>query len=700
MSLVKSIMGRRQFLAAAGIGSASAMALGKLGGAVDPVFQARSAIAAEKAGAIDLNAVSDRYSHILSPLKIGNVVLKNRFMHPQSIPHFLQGPENFPSDEMRSYYINLAKNGAGIISVRIMSNRVRKDLKGDSAHMVIYDLEDYGVQNYLEQLVEGIHIYGSKACAGIQVGMGRGALPGAAAGAAAPGASAGQGAPSAAPGVMVSQSSMSAEDVQKMVESAVTQAKFYASHGFDAAQLGIRGNQSVTIELCKAVKKALPDMLTITELFVREPSITQHTNDQYYKSGGTIDDAIKFAKQLEGAADIVMVRIGDSSAAHATTWNSIRRKPYSINYAEAIKKSGAKIITAPGSGYQNLDDIEEYIKSGKTDMVTVARAFICDSEYAKKISSGRGEDVVPCIRCNKCHGENMNDGPWYTVCSVNPKVGIPLAVKSIQPPGAPKKVAVIGGGPAGMKAAITAAERGHNVTLYEKSSALGGLLKHSDISPYKWAIKDFKDYLAARMNKVGVQVLLNNEASPEMIKAKGYDTVLVAVGSEPNIPRIPGVDGSNVYNIVDSYNREKSMGRDVVFIGGGEFGADAGMHLAKAGHNVTMLTSGKELFPNNMPHYPITIIEAYEDLKNFSIITEAMVTGISAGKVTYMDAAGSEKSIKADSVVVYSGLKPKKDDALKFYGSAKQFFTIGDCSEKGGNIQKCIRSAFFTASEV
>jgi 2,4-dienoyl-CoA reductase-like NADH-dependent reductase (Old Yellow Enzyme family)/thioredoxin reductase len=698
MSLIKSLMGRRQFLAAAGMGSASALALGKLGGAIDPVFQTHAAIAAERAGAVDLNAVSYRYSHILSPLKIGNVVLKNRFMHPQSIPHFLQGPENFPSDEMRSYYINLAKNGAGIISVRIMSNRVRKDLKGDSAHMVIYDIEDYGVQNYLEQLVEGIHIYGSKACAGIQVGMGMGALPGAAA--AVAGAAAGQGAPAAAPGAMGAQASMSAEQVQKMVESAVTQAKFYASHGFDAAQLGIRGNQSVTIELCKAVKKAVPDMLTITELFVREPSITQHTEDNYYKSGTTIDDAVKNAKQLEGAADIVMVRIGDSSAAHATTWNSIRRKPYTINYAEAIKKSGAKIITAPGSGYQNLDDIEEYIKSGKTDMVTIARAFICDSEYAKKMSAGRGEDVVPCIRCNKCHGENMMEGPWYTVCSVNPKVGIPLAVKSIQAPGAPKKVAVIGGGPAGLKAAITAAERGHKVTLYEKGSSLGGLLRHSDYSSYKWAIKDFKDYLIKRIDELGVTVILNTSATAEMIKAKGYDTILVAVGSDPIVSKIPGADGSNVYNIIDSYSKEKSMGKNIVFIGGGEFGADAGMHLAKTGHNVTMLTSEKELFPNDRPHYPITIIEAYQDLKNFSIITEGTATGISAGKVTYKDTAGSEKSIPADSVVVYSGLKPKKDESLKFYGSAKQFFTVGDCSEKGGNIQKCIRSAFFTASEV
>lgn len=292
------------------------------------------------------------------------------------------------------------------------------------------------------------------------------------------------------------------------------------------------------------------------------------------------------------------------------------------------------------------------------------------------------------------------EGPWYVVCSVNPKIGIPAAVRGIGAPGLPKKVAVIGGGPAGMKAAITAAERGHKVTLYEKSSELGGLAKHSNYSPYKWAMKDFKDYLIKNIYKAGVEVILNTAATPDMIKAKGYDSILVALGSDPVIPRIPGADGSNVYNIVEAYPKVTSMGKNVVVIGSGEFGADAGMHLAKAGHNVTMLTSGKELFPLNRPHYPETIVQAYEDLKNFSIITEGTATRISSGEVTYRDAAGKEKSIQADDVVVCAGFKPKKDEALAFYGSAKQFFTIGDCSEIGGSIQKSIRSAFFTASEL
>ena len=674
MNLFKSLLGRRQFLIAAGVTSTSALAHKKLSGVVDPFFQTNAAMASERSGTAMINGVSDRYSHIMSPLKIGNVVLKNRLMCPPSTPYFLQGPENFPSEEMRSYYINLAKNGAGIITARIIQNLVRKDQKGHGAHMLSYDLQDAGVQNYLDQTVEGIHIHGSKACADLHVGMGMPVAAG-------------------------SQSQNSTEAAQKMIEDALTQAKFYQSHGFDALQLSIRGNQSKTIELCKAIKKGMPDMLITTEIFVLEPSITQHTEDMYYGSGLSLDELIKYAKQLEGAVDIARLRIADSSAAHPTNWNIEKGKPYTIRYAEAVKKSGAKIITAADGGYQDPELIEGYIADGKTDMISMARAFMCDPEYGEKIYAGRGEDVVPCIRCNRCHYENT-DGPWYTVCTVNPKLGITPAVRAITPPRMPKKVAIIGGGPAGMKAAITAAERGHKVTLFEKESSLGGLLRHSNYSPYKWAIKDFKDYLIRNLNKAGVKVVLNTAATPEMIKAKGYDTILVAVGSDPIIPKLSGVGSSNVFSIIEAYSKEKSIGRNVVVIGSGEFGVDAGMYLAKAGHNVTMLTSEKDLFPYNRPHYTITMIEAYKDLKNFSIITEARATGISTGKVTYVDAKRNELSIQADSVVVYSGLKPKKDEALQFYGSAKQFFIIGDCSEMGGNIQKCIRSAFFTASEV
>jgi NADPH-dependent 2,4-dienoyl-CoA reductase/sulfur reductase-like enzyme len=248
-----------------------------------------------------------------------------------------------------------------------------------------------------------------------------------------------------------------------------------------------------------------------------------------------------------------------------------------------------------------------------------------------------------------------------------------------------------------MKAAITASERGHKVTLFEKNDYLGGLLRHSDFSPFKWPHKEFKDFLIRQVNKSGVEAVLRKEATPEMIKAKGYEVVVVAAGSEPVISRIPGANGKNIYNILNVYGKEKELGKNVVLIGGGEIGAETGIYLADAGHNITALTNERELVPMTRVHYPELITATFKHMSNFNVITEVTTTRISEGKVTYVDAKGSEN---ADSVVIYAGFMPKRDEALKFSGSAKRFFTVGDCSEMGGNIQRSIRSAFFSASQI
>jgi 2,4-dienoyl-CoA reductase-like NADH-dependent reductase (Old Yellow Enzyme family) len=173
MNLIKTLMGRRQFLIAAGITSSAAMAGRSLMEATEPIFGTGMAMAAERASGTSgiKGAFSDRYSHLLSPLKFGNVTFKSRFFFGHATPHFLQGPENYPAEVMRNFYVNLAKEGAAYITCRIMERTVpRSQLGGnDSAHMIIYDLNDYGVQNYLDQMVEAMHVYGTKAFAPIEV---------------------------------------------------------------------------------------------------------------------------------------------------------------------------------------------------------------------------------------------------------------------------------------------------------------------------------------------------------------------------------------------------------------------------------------------------------------------------------------------------------------------------------------------------
>jgi 2,4-dienoyl-CoA reductase-like NADH-dependent reductase (Old Yellow Enzyme family)/thioredoxin reductase len=715
MSLIQRFMGRRQFLVAAGITSTSALAYKKLAGVFDPAFQNGVAVASEKTGNTGKKGPyfdSDRYSHLLSPLKIGNMVLKNRIYSTNAVPHYIQGPENFPAEVSRAYAANLAKNGAAIVTCRIIQNRVRKDLRGDSAHMLIFDLEDYGVQNYLDQLVEGIHCYGAKASVPIRVasssgggmpGMPSGGAPGGASGGAPtggvmpPGAGAPGGGVAGEPivGGTAAQKEMTAEEKQKQIDEVVTQVKFFQNHGFDMVCLGGGGKRSP--DLFKAVKKACgQDFIIENVISLIDPTIV---DQEETATAYTLDEAIAFVKQMDGLVDILQLRMAGGMTNHPTGWNSEKNKPLTLKFAEALKKSGTKIAIAPNGGFHDLDFNNDCIASARADLIAMGHAFITDWEYGRKAYEGRGEDVTPCIMCNKCHGLSQT-GQWYTVCSVNPKVGIDTAVRLIDTPSVSKKVAVIGGGPAGMKAALTAAERGHKVTLYEKDDSLGGLTRHADYSPFKWPLKDFKDFLAGQIKKAGVEIVLNKEATPEMIKSKGYDTVMVAIGAAPNIPKIPGKEGKNVYNVMDVYAREKELGNNIVMIGGGEFGVETGIYLANGGHKVTMLTSERELMKMNRVHYPEQIIDKYKHLKNFSSITEVTTTGISDGKVTYKDAGGIEKSIQADSVVIYAGFKAKKDDAMRFYGSAPRFFAIGDCGDDGGDVQRSIRTAFFAASQI
>jgi 2,4-dienoyl-CoA reductase-like NADH-dependent reductase (Old Yellow Enzyme family)/thioredoxin reductase len=722
MKLVQSLLGRRQFLIAAGVTSTAALAFKKIGRIVDPGKPGGISLAADARGA------SKRYANLLSPLKIGNVVLKNRMYSTAAIPHNLQGPETFPAETSRFYAANLARNGAAIVTCRIITNRVRKELSGDSAHMVIYDLEDAGVQNYLDQLVEGIHCYGSKATASINItlpgqsgpgmpsGMmpGQGEMPEGERGDGPPGegmgmpggGSQGEGMQAGGQQMMAMMASLSspaqeisAEVAEQLIEDAVTEAKFYHTHGFDMVTMRVPNvvdREKFGIDLYGAVKKACgQDFLIESPITVIDASV----NSTETASAFTQDQAVALAKKWENVVDILQIRVSGGTANHPDGYNQEKNNPLPLPFATAIKKSGAKTIAAPNGGFANHDFNEECVATGKLDLIAMGRPFIADWEYAEKAFDGRGEDVAPCIMCNKCHG--TQSAPWISFCSVNPKMGIDSATQAIKAPTRSKKVAVIGGGPAGMKAAVIAAERGHQVTLYEKNSYLGGQQGQLvAASSFKWPVKDLMDYLALQMEKSGVDVKLGIAATPEMIGKKNYDAILVALGSDPVIPNIKGADGRNVYSVLDVFGKEKSLGKDVVFIGAGQYGMDVAIYLASLGLNVTALSASRSLIQPTGPHQLSSMIEKYQEMKNFTAITGVTPTRISGGKVTYTDANGKEQTVTADSVVLYSGLKARQEEAVAFGGLASQCHVIGECGGGLSGIQASQRSAFFAASQV
>jgi NADPH-dependent 2,4-dienoyl-CoA reductase/sulfur reductase-like enzyme len=411
--------------------------------------------------------------------------------------------------------------------------------------------------------------------------------------------------------------------------------------------------------------------------------------------GQTLEETIELAKMFAGHIDMLQIRAHDLDPAHPAGF-SPERTPY-LYMAEAVKKSGADIAVVSIGGHLDPDASENVIASGKADFIGMARGWITNPNYGNLLYNGKGDDVVPCMRCNLCAWPILGN-PLVSVCSVNPTWGLEHKIESIiQPPTDRKKIGIVGGGPAGMKAALVSAERGHCVTLYEKSDALGGLLKLADNVSFKWPQKEFKDYLVRQIGKANVEVHLNTEATPEMLKEKEFDVILIAVGSEHLIPSIPGAD-KNIILAVDVYGIEDTLAKNVVIIGGGEAGVETGMHLAENGHEVMIIEMLDKLASSAPPvHYYAMFKEAWEKLPKFKYVLKARCKSIEPEKVTYADADGVDHTIEAGSVVLSVGMKPKNDIVMNFIGAGDKIMAIGDC-DKVGNVQKAIRSAFGIAS--
>ena len=360
---------------------------------------------------------------------------------------------------------------------------------------------------------------------------------------------------------------------------------------------------------------------------------------------------------------------------------------------KGLKEQGTKMLVNVVGGCHDIARDDEIVAAGQSDLIGAARAFIADNEFVTKAYENRAEDVRPCLRCNKCH----IPGPekWNTVCSVNPVFGIEhKAERLITPPTAKKRIAVIGGGPCGMEAVLRLCERGHDVTLYEKGPALGGMLWSMDKMDLKWTINRYRKWKEAQVMKSGARVLLNTEATPEMIDAEGYDEVLVAVGASPIRPRIPGADGKNVMFAAEAANREAELGHKLVIIGGGEIGVEVGIHLARQGHEVMVVEMQGILSPESVPvHFRSLFEKTWEEQEGFDYVLNATCTGIYEDHVSYRDRDGVEHSIEADNVLLAAGLRANSDIALPFYTGKARTWMIGSC-DTPGSIQAVNRSAY------
>ena len=662
--------------------------------------------------------MTNAYPNLLRPIKIGKFVLKNRMQSSNSLPHFSQGPEEYPAEATIAHFVGRARTGAAFVTFAGMDDNIDNPPLPDTldvSHFPDFDIHNAKCQNYLVEMIEAMHYTGSivsgslfsankkyrythpdgteeivDANPPVDVGLGATAMA-----------------------YQFVGDEISAEDLHKIAVSYGQRAAFYKRLGFDAvtihmsyrAQLpgqllsplsntrtdeyGVtfEGRCKFPLEMLSEVRKAVGnDMLIEIQFSAEEP-----------EGGYTVEEGIEFLKLAQKYVDIVQVRSAEGDPNHPIPFE-LNPTPF-LELAGRIKAEGLDFVVSNVGGYFDPSIADQAIADGMLDMVAMARAWISNPNYGELLYEDRADDIVPCLRCNKCHGRGKND-IMTTCCSVNPKFGFEMVDRYLTTaPKGVKEIAVIGGGPGGMRTALYLADRGHKVTIYEAEGELGGAIRHADYVPFKWTLRDYKDYLIYQVDKKGIKVVLNTKATPEMV-ADRYDAVVAAVGAQPIIPRIPGADGENVTVATDAIMHKEKIGHQVVVIGGGEVGVETGMFLAQNGHEVTVVEMRDELAADTtVMHYRSMFQAAWEAIPNFHYVLNATAKEITADHVTYTDKEGTDHDLPADSVILSVGMRSKTDEALSFYGTNPGFCMVGDC-RKPGTIQTTNRSAYVTANNI
>ncbi|MBQ9268695.1 MAG: FAD-dependent oxidoreductase [Oscillospiraceae bacterium] len=675
------------------------------------------------------------YPHLLTPYQLtDNIALKNKIISPNVIRGHSQGPETWPADPQFADCTKICTSGAAMFSYRHYAK-----FGGGAAHRGIkdnragFDYDNAQLGNYMEQLAAHIHMVGSKVLVKLEQVFPDGMtlhggnqmvqFP-------PPSGMRGFGPP---PGMKLpTLEELKAkvcpkERFPEVIDNMIALMRRYVGWGFDGmslrcdryidASLDLREDEyggslenraRFTYELFSAMKQEFgPDFIIEGAM----PGSQVHGDMGGLPLGYTLEDTIKFAKMMEGVIDVLQIRNENATHYHATGYDSVRHDHQSLEFCRAIKAAGVKMTLAANSGFVEPEDLEAALASGACDLISAGRALIAEPEYTKKLAEGR--KIVPCIQCNKCHGEFTDKNINLPFCSVNPESGIYHREHyTFKPANFKKKVAVIGGGLIGMRAAILAAENGHSVTLYEKSDRLGGKARYAALYSFKWPIQRYLEWLTEELKTLQVDVRLNCEPAPSEMDAESYDAIIACTGSVAKRPPVKGVDGDGIYTSEDIYMERvplERLGNHVAVVGGSTAAVETAMYLAAKGKKITLVTRGRMLAADSRnPHDGIHatfmkidpekgyggMVSAWEIYDDFNVIYKARTTEVGADHLTYETSGGETRTVACDSVIVNGGYAHCQKEAFQYAACAPMFFMAGDVEDCGGDIQKGNVSAY------
>ena len=627
---------------------------------------------------------------VLKPVRIGNVLLKNRIVSAPTTMHSLSNGELYPSEDAISFFESRARAGVGMVTVAGL--KVGKDVADDGQNTA-WDVNQPNHRNKLMELVERVHFYGAKISMeligifpeGYTVSDGCSIM-------------------GWATGHEITREAMEtfkeewAQAAADLVDCGFDAILIHSGHSVPLAQFlspltnkrtdeygGSTENRCrYLIEILDAIRARVGNKLLIE---------VRISGTEFEEGGIDLEEGIRIGELIQDHLDILQVSAGMHNPKWMTWVHPCGFRPPMPNVcvAEAFKKTGkfhVPIVTL--GAIDSLESAESIIADGKADLVTMARSLIADPELIHKGMAGKTADVTPCIKCMRCHDSTVYGHHFQ--CAVNPTAGLEASLnKLVQESGERKKVAIIGGGPAGMKAACVASDRGHQVTLFEATNRLGGMLHYAGYFSFKYPVKDYMNWLIGQVNKRPIDVKLGTKATPETVQ--GYDAVLVAIGAEPLILPVPGVEQAKV--AIETLGHEEELGSSVILIGGGQVGCETALHYAKLGKKVTVMEMQSELAPDASTTGRNELLTEIAAEPNFIPLTGAKCVSLTATSVTY-EKDGKQETITADSVVLSAGMKAKTQEADSFIGTALDFAEIGDCV-RARTVEYATKEAYYAA---
>jgi 2,4-dienoyl-CoA reductase-like NADH-dependent reductase (Old Yellow Enzyme family)/NADPH-dependent 2,4-dienoyl-CoA reductase/sulfur reductase-like enzyme len=405
------------------------------------------------------------------------------------------------------------------------------------------------------------------------------------------------------------------------------------------------------------------------------------SGDEFVEGGVTAADSPIIAQMLEEAgAAFIDISAGMEEVKHKSHDIMRSAEGWKSYIWEAIKKA-VRVPTFAGGGHRTPERCEKIIAEGIADFVFLARQLLSDPEWPIKVYEGRLEEICKCISCLECIAFRTGRAT-ETHCAVNVALGREKEFGKIGPAQVKKEVMIVGGGPGGMEAARIAALRGHKVALYDKRSEIGGNLLLASIPPGKDKLLWFRDYEANQLSKLNVTLKLGVEVTPELIHKTKPDVLIVATGSSPIVPKIPGVNRGNVLTAWDILGGKRRLdGQKVVVAGGSIVGAETAEFLAEQGNKVTLV----EMLPRIAGDMEVInrrgLIEALE-AKRVTMLTEHEVNEvIDKGLLITDKSKGEKRVIEADWVILALGSKPNDKLAKALEGGISEIYWVGDCKE-------------------